>query len=104
MQEVGPVDVEHIERDRNLGDALCLGYQLLGQDRGRHDVEHMDGVEDDRTAAPKTAGGQMSLGTSQIEVVGSVVERGQKLVSIGKAPVKRGARNAGSGGDVTQPH
>jgi hypothetical protein len=45
MEEVAAVDVEDVESDWHLGDALCLGHELLGEQSGRHHVKDLDRVQ-----------------------------------------------------------
>ena len=45
VEKVAAVDVEDIESDWHLGDALCLGDELLGEQGGRHHVEDVDRVQ-----------------------------------------------------------
>ena len=61
-QEVRAVDVDDVQRERNLGDALRLRDELLGKERGSHDVEDVDPVEQHRAPSSEPTGGQRPVG------------------------------------------
>ncbi len=43
--ELGAVDVDHVQGDGDAGGASCLGHQLVGDQVGRHLVEYVCDLE-----------------------------------------------------------
>ena len=100
VQQMRAVDVEHVQRHRNLGDALRLGHQLLGQHRRRHDVEDVDGIEADRPVATQPSDWQRAAGRLEAGLVRAVLQGGEQGVAIREAAVERGSRHARGRRDV----
>ena len=100
VQQMRSVDVEHVQSDGNLGDALSLRDQLLGQSRRRHHVEHVDGVERDRPLPAKPAGRDRAVMRLGIRLARTIPQGGDQCVAVGEPPVQRGACDAGRRGDV----
>ena len=101
-QQMGPVDVEHVEGDRDAGEALRLGHQLLWQQRGGDDVEDLDGIEDDGTLTAQVSRrkeiGRLLRG-------GNARSRGECLdhpTPVAEVAIHGRSRDAGRGGDVRE--
>jgi hypothetical protein len=97
---VRAVDVEHIEGERDVGDALCLGHELLGEDGRRDHVEDVDALERDRALAAQVTGRLGVIGAAVGRRRGLRVDRREQAVPVGEVPVQRRPRHAGGRRDV----
>jgi hypothetical protein len=74
-QQVGPVDVDHVERDGDLCDPLGLGDQLLGKHGSGHDVEGVDRLDRNRLLpAESTRGEKLVMRVRGLGVAGSLAK------------------------------
>ena len=101
-QQVGAVDVEHVEGNRDLRDPLGLGHELLRQDRRRDDVEHVDRVELDRPPASQAPSRQCVVAPGHAGFLRSLLQRGDQLVAVGEAAIERGPRDPGGRSDLRE--
>ena len=111
-QEMRAVDVDHVERHGHLRDPLCLGRELLGEHRGRHDVEDVDPFEGHGSFASQPSRGERLLGVLQGLGGPLLADRVEQAGPIGEVAVEGGPGHAGRrreigdrrlGGQVEQP-
>ena len=99
-QQVRAVDVDDVQRERNLGDALRLRHELVGEQGGSHDVEDVDPIEQHRALPSEPTGGQRLVGGLRGRGRPVLPDRLEQGVAVGEVPVERGPRHAGGRRDV----
>jgi hypothetical protein len=96
---VRTIDIDDVERQRDAGEPLRLGDQLLGQKGRRHRVENMDRVKRDRPRAPQPARRER-LRAGAGRGFRLRCERCLQCSAVVKVTMERRARDAGGGSDV----
>jgi hypothetical protein len=92
-QEVRTVDVDDVERQRNLGDPLGLRHELLGEHGWSHDVEDMDPLEQHRPRASEPSGRQRLLGVLDRRRGRLLPDRLEQTVPMGEMAIERRSRH-----------
>ena len=94
-QQVGTIDVDHVQRERNLGDPLRFRHELIGEHGRSHDIEDMNPLERHRALASEPSRGQRVLDGFRGRARSVLAYRLEQAVSVGKMAIERGPGHAG---------
>ena len=98
---MGPVDVDHVERDGDARDPLGLGDELLGKHGWRNHIEGVDGLDGNRPLPAEPTRGKELLPLVRARgVAGALGQRFDELAASREVPVDGRAGYPGRAGNV----